>query len=98
MATFGDEITSAAVYDIRIYNYALGPLDIAQLESAVTASPKLSISRAGAGPGSSLVLSWPQGVLLQSTNLLGPWITNTSSSPYTSTATAPQMFFKIQSP
>jgi hypothetical protein len=98
MATYGEEITSAAVYDLRIYNYALGPLDIAQLQSVVTGPPTLSFSRAGGGVGSGLILSWSSGVLLEATNVLGPWTTNASPSPYTNAPTEAQMFFRIQSP
>ena len=43
----------------------------------------------------SITLAWPQGTLLQSSNLLGPWVTNSSPSPYTVTATNRQMYFKV---
>jgi hypothetical protein len=98
MATYGEEITSAAVYDLRIYNYALGPLDVAQLQSAVTGPPTLSLSNVGGGAGSALVLTWSSGVLLEATNVLGPWTTNVNSSPYTIIPTAPQKFFRVLVP
>ena len=41
--------------------------------------------------GGQLVVSWPQGALLQATNLLGPWITNNTTSPYTNVPIGPQM-------
>ena len=54
---------------------------------------RITISPSGAG---SLKLTWPQGKLLQSTSLTGPWTTNTAaSSPYTLPPNTPQMFFKI---
>ena len=43
----------------------------------------------------TVTLTWSQGVLLQSTNLLGPWTTNTATSPYTFSATNSQDFFKL---
>jgi hypothetical protein len=47
-------------------------------------------------PG-SLVLTWSQGALLQKTNLLAPWVTNTTAtSPYVVNPTNAQQFFKIQ--
>jgi hypothetical protein len=98
MATYGEEITSAAVYDLRIYNYALGPLDIAQLQSTVTGPPTLSLSSAGGGAGSGLVLTWSRGVLLEATNVLGPWTTNATTSPYTVSPTEPQQFFRVLAP
>jgi polygalacturonase len=48
--------------------------------------------------GSNLTLSWSgNGMLLQATNIAGPWTTNTSAaSPFTVTPTAPQMFYRVQ--
>jgi hypothetical protein len=38
---------------------------------------------------------WSQGTLLQSTNIIGPWSTNTASSPYTVVPTNAQMYFRV---
>jgi len=47
--------------------------------------------------GGNLVLSWPSGILLQATNIVGPWTTNSgAASPYTVVPAAPQMFYRIQ--
>ena len=95
MATYGEEITSAEVYDIRIYNYALGPSQVSQLYSGTASAPTLGVTRSG----SNLVLTWQAGsTLLQATNLLGPWTTNLSTSPYIVIPTGPQMFFRAQAP
>jgi hypothetical protein len=56
--------------------------------------PTLSVARSG----SNLVLTWSAGTLLQATNLLGPWTTNSSVSPYTNPVTGPQMFFRVRNP
>jgi len=48
--------------------------------------------------GSGLVLAWPAGILLETTNLLGPWTTNASTSPYTNVPTNSQKFFRVISP
>ena len=49
--------------------------------------------------GGSLQLMWSAGsTLLQATNLIGPWTTNTGSSPLTITPTAPQMFYRAFHP
>jgi Tfp pilus assembly protein PilX len=45
--------------------------------------------------GTNLKLTWASGTLLQATNLLGPWTTNSAPSPYTVTPSAPQMFYKV---
>jgi len=47
--------------------------------------------------GGQMQLSWPTGVLLQATNVFGPWTINTSAtSPYTVTPAGSQMFYKIK--
>ncbi len=44
-----------------------------------------------------LQLQWSAGILLESTNLLGSWTTNTgAASPYMVSPTAPATFYKIQ--
>jgi len=48
--------------------------------------------------GGNLVLSWLSGVLLQATNVTGPWTTNNATSPYTNQPTQPQMFYRVQAP
>ena len=46
--------------------------------------------------GGQLVVTWPQGLLLQATNITGPWSTNNGTSPYTNTPNQPQMFYRAQ--
>jgi hypothetical protein len=46
--------------------------------------------------GSNVVLSWPSGVLLQATNVVGPWATNNATSPYTNQPSQPQMFYRVR--
>jgi hypothetical protein len=46
--------------------------------------------------GGNIILTWPQGVLLQATNLGGPWSTNNATSPYTNIPSSPQMFFRVK--
>jgi len=53
------------------------------------APPTLSISPSG-------VLTWPYGGLLQSTNVSGPWTTNTATSPYQAPMTGQQMFYRLE--
>jgi hypothetical protein len=48
--------------------------------------------------GNNLQLVWPQGILLQATNLNGPWITNTAISPFTVSPNASQMFYRARVP
>jgi hypothetical protein len=55
--------------------------------------PALTITPAVGGDQ----IRWTGGQLLQTTNLLGPWITNTAAtSPYTVSPTNPQQFFRAK--
>ena len=44
--------------------------------------------------GTNLMLTWPQGTLLMSTNVTGPWVTNNAASPYTVSPTNARMFYR----
>jgi hypothetical protein len=48
--------------------------------------------------GSTLTVRLPYGTLLQATNVLGPWTTNTGTSPYTISTTNRQMYFQGRYP
>jgi len=58
----------------------------------VPPAPTLSIQKSGA----NLVVNYANGTLLESTNVNGPWTTNSSTSPYTFTPTQARMFFRVQ--
>jgi hypothetical protein len=60
----------------------------------VPPSPTISIQKIG----SSLQVTYANGILLQSANVKGPWTTNNVASPYMFTPTGPSMFFRVQSP
>ncbi len=45
----------------------------------------------------NLQLTWSQGALLESTNVTGPWVTNTTAtSPFTIVPTGPMKFYRVQ--
>jgi hypothetical protein len=79
---------------------ASGTAAISATVNGVTqSSSNITVSRAAIGisrSGSSLVLNWQSGTLLQATNLLGPWTTNASAvSGYTVPATNGSLFFRL---
>jgi hypothetical protein len=45
--------------------------------------------------GATFQLTWPQGVLLQADEVTGPWTTNTATSPFIVSPTAPQRFYRV---
>jgi len=46
--------------------------------------------------GNQIKLQWSTGVLLQASSVLGPWTTNSATSPYFVTPTAPKMFYRVK--
>ena len=46
--------------------------------------------------GGNIQLSWSDGILLEATNVLGPWTTNNNTSPYTVTTSDPEHYYRIQ--
>jgi hypothetical protein len=100
---FNDPIFEGSVDELRIYAGPLTPTDIANNHLAgpetvlSPGTPLLSAAMVGiAASGHSIILTWPVGTLLQSTNLAGPWTSNTAAvSPYTVPATNAAEFYKI---
>jgi alpha-glucosidase len=45
---------------------------------------------------SSLQLSWSQGILLEATNVAGPWTTNSGASPLIVSPTEPKRFYRVR--
>ena len=45
--------------------------------------------------GGQMQISWPVGTLLEATYLSGPWITNSTPSPYQFAPTGAQKFFRV---
>jgi hypothetical protein len=85
------------IYDVRIYGTALSQSQIGQMVPGLKPTMFKPQTVTGA-TGSSLVLSWSFGTLLEATNAAGPWNTTTNTSPFTNSATLPADFFKVSNP
>ena len=71
------------------FAYPLLPLSVTTFVGQ-SAPILVNVQRSGA----KVILSWPQGTLLQATNILGPWTTNNAPSPYTNLSFSPQRFYR----
>jgi len=82
-------------YDVVVTN-AYGSVTSVAVPVSVSTStvPVVTVSHSG----NNLVLNWPAGILLEATNVTGPWTTNTATSPYTNAPAAPQKFFRLMFP
>ena len=79
--------------DVRLYNYPLSPTQVQMLYNpsfVPTVTLGLQFTNG------SLTLSWPNGTLLEATNLTGPWTTNSAPSPLTVTPTGPGKFYRVK--
>jgi hypothetical protein len=67
------------------------------INALVLRTAPVSVTLNATASAGNLMLTWSQGTLLESTNVTGPWVTNSVTSPYTvPTADAPQMFYRIK--
>lgn len=83
---------SGSIDNIAIYASALNASQIQQLYGGATGtSTALTLTH----NGSNLQLAWPFGTLLESTNVGGPWTTNSALSPYQVSPTSPQKFYRV---
>jgi len=86
-------LTEANLADAAVFDYALTANEVQDVFNASPLPVLLTIAPAG----KNVVLTWPSGTLLQSTNVAGPWTSNASAtSPYTVPATNALQFFKVQ--
>lgn len=82
--------------DVAMYQQVLTTNQIATLYSAATGL-FYDVTLNNQVSGDNLVLSWPgNGKLLEATNILGPWVTNSTASPVTVTPNLPQKFYRIR--
>jgi hypothetical protein len=89
--------------DLGVWNRALTPLEAASIFTAAnvnqlsfTAPATVTVSLAVL-PGAHLQLTWSQGSLQTSTNLLGPWsILEGATSPFTTNLIGSQQFFRAK--
>ena len=79
-----------------IFTNALSTGQLLALFNASTNLLPVPLTIAPASAGKNLILTWPKGSLLQSTNLAGPWTTNTAASPCTVVPANSEMFFRVR--
>jgi hypothetical protein len=86
-------LMNAKIAHAAVFTQALTAAQVQDLYSAVYRGlVNLDVTRIG----SSVVLNWQTGTLMQASTLLGPWTTNGAAvSPFTVTATSGNQFFKV---
>ena len=86
-------LLNAKIAHAAVFDRALTAVQIQDLHTGVYAAPvNLTVTRSG----SSVMLNWPEGVLLQAPSVLGPWTTNSAAvSPYTVPDKSGNQFFRV---
>jgi hypothetical protein len=80
--------------EVAVFNEALTPTQVEQLYENGHELPQVQIGLQMSG--ANLTLSWPQGTLLQATNLAGPWSALANAvSTFSVSPTNGAMFFRI---
>jgi len=83
-----------SIAQVSVFASALSASQVQTLyQTGTNTTPKIALIPLPAGSGMEVV--WSQGALLQTTNLVGPWTTNTATSPWVFAPTNAQMFFKL---
>jgi len=90
----GGRYFDGAIDEVAVYRSALPGSAITNIFTGVVAPPSVTINIEKIG--SNVQLSWPQGTLLESTNVAGPWTTNVGTSPLLISNPTGTKFFKVK--
>jgi hypothetical protein len=96
--TFQPVTNQTAFRYVRYLGPANGACNVAEIQFFSPNPPPAPVTIANSWNGSQLTLTWPSGgLLLQATNITGPWTTNISaSSPFVVAPTQPEFFYRVQ--
>lgn len=87
----GVVVGDAGNYSVVVTN-TYGSVTSSIVNITIVTPPSISLGQSGG----NMTLTWPSGLLLEATNVLGPWTTNVATSPYTFTPTGPMKFYRLQ--
>ena len=89
-------VTVSANTTLQAIAYQTNFVDSAVASASYTINGSQPVNITLQMSGANLQLTWPQGTLLQTTNLTGPWVTNLATSPYLVSPTNGRMFYRIR--
>jgi len=90
----GGRLWQGPIASVMVFNQALTPDAIAALYYGIPTSAELTISPLG----HNLQVTWATGTLLESTNLLGPWVPTigATNGTYVLTPSGAMKFYRVQ--
>jgi len=90
----GRIVADTVIAHVAVFNQAFTPAQVSGLFNGAYVLGPQTLHISESGP--NVVLDWQAGTLLESTNVLGPWTTNSAAtSPYTIPATNKAAFFRL---
>lgn len=95
--TFAGYISAVSIFTTALSSNQLVGLYYTALGKTPPSGGGVTLTIAKATTAGQVTLTWPSGVLVQATNLAGPWVTNAAAvSPYTVGTTNVQTYFEVQ--
>lgn len=92
-ATATTRVFNGIIDEVALYMRTLSLSEIEQLY--VAGGYPLPVTLTIQPAGANVIITWPQGTLMEATNILGPWTTNSASSPYTTPASGNNKFYRV---
>lgn len=94
--TFDDyRVFPGSIDEVAIFTHSLSEAQINNLFFTALGAPQF-VTLNSSWNGRQLTLDWPQGTLLEATNIAGPWTANPALSPFLVTPTGPQKFYRVR--
>lgn len=93
--TSGGNNFDGAIDEVCLFNRSLSQEELLSMYYAARGiAPPVTLNLQSVD--GQIVLTWPNGVLLEANDLTGPWTTNAVTSPYTNTPAGPRKFYRVQ--
>ncbi len=89
----GGRFFQGGVDEVAVYRTALSGAAITNLFNGIVPPPGVTVNIQRVGGG--VQVSWPQGTLLESASVLGPWSTNAGTSPLLIPNPVGSKFYKV---
>jgi hypothetical protein len=86
---------TGGAFDLLVTNGDVAGVNAIEIIANAATVSTLTVSTGAQSNAGVMVLTWTSGILLQATNLYGPWTTNDAVSPYTNNPVQPQMFYRV---
>ena len=85
---------NGVIDEVALFLRSLTPAEVQQLYLAggLPLPITLNIQQSGA----DVILTWPQGTLLEANDVTGPWTTNNAASPFTNSPSGAKKFYRVQ--